>query len=370
MPVNRAPKAEMGQCFFAGSLVGAMCAYAFLKLLSYHSAQREQHNSKEDKHTDESLWSADRPTLHKHMQHNDGRLEIQAIGEVRSVYSLCVGTPRQGLLAPHARGRIDLFMQADAIDGLDEYGYVWIIFIFHLNTLPKRNKIPMKIAPPSLGGKKVGVLATRSPHRPNPIGITLARLDEVVTTNKSVSLHVSGIDLVSGTPVIDIKPFVSVYDTVDNSEKPNMPNWVFGGLHLRRTVEFEEKALRQLHEIVHSNKKLEFYGQLGESNDDALKNIQRCIEEVLSIDVRSRWLTTKTRKGNYKAERAERLKQKQQGLSRHLKKDDDIESSQQLDNLLIRFQVEQSNVKILESSQGSGAEDVVLVTTIEYCGEP
>ena len=111
-----------------------------------------------------STSATTRPTLEDVLKQNDDRLEIQAIGVVRSVYRLCVGTPRQGLLAPHARGRLDLTaVPAEAVQGLEEYSHIWIFFIFHLNTLPKQGnkKAPMKIAPPILGGRKIGVLASR-----------------------------------------------------------------------------------------------------------------------------------------------------------------------------------------------------------------
>eukprot|EP00536_Pseudo-nitzschia_multiseries_P007872 jgi/Psemu1/196647/e_gw1.190.68.1 len=140
--------------------------------------------------------------------------------------------PCQGLLAPDARGRIELdkignsstaatrgrieldkignSSTAATVSGLEEFSYIWILFHFHLNTqsAKKERRFKSKIAPPALGGKKVGIYATRSPHRHNPIGITLCKLDRIqVHGPHDVTLHVSGLDLVDGTPVLDIKPY-------------------------------------------------------------------------------------------------------------------------------------------------------------------
>lgn len=131
----------------------------------------------------------------------------------RSCYRLCVGTPRQGMLAPHARGRIELSVAEDALDGVADFGYVWIVFGFHLNTVGAKTRT--KIAAPARGTTgRVGVLATRSPHRFNSIGITLAKLEGVEMVQRKNDrgrikripcIHISGHDLVDGTPVFDVK---------------------------------------------------------------------------------------------------------------------------------------------------------------------
>ena len=77
--------------------------------------------------------------------------------------------------------------------------------MFHLN---KQNSVKAKVKPPRLGGQKRGVFATRSPHRPCPVGLSLVRIDEVVGD----TVHVSGVDLVDGTPILDIKPYIPTYD--------------------------------------------------------------------------------------------------------------------------------------------------------------
>ena len=79
--------------------------------------------------------------------------------------------------------------------------------------------------------KKVGVLSTRSPHRPNPIGITLAKVEKVDKRNRA--LHVSSCDLVHDTPILDIKPYVPMYDSID---KARVPSWIEESIDTRNTV--------------------------------------------------------------------------------------------------------------------------------------
>ena len=209
-----------------------------------------------------------------------------------------------------------------------------------------------------------------APHRPNPVGVTLARLDRLEKSNKVTSLYLSGIDLVDGTPVVDIKPFVPLYD----SDNPCIvPNWVAGGLALKRKVAFSPEADEQLASYLRNGEQdtLAFYGRQGESPEHALTNVKACIEEVLSSDVRSQWQTKKARKGKFQAERADRLKQL---ASLDAERDDLLEHamdgscSQQIDNLLIRFHVNQprsSEELQQQASNFSGAEDDVVVTSIE-----
>jgi tRNA (Thr-GGU) A37 N-methylase len=93
----------------------------------------------------------------------------------------------------NARARLTLLndLNESCLDGLEDYGYVWLVFIFHIGMNDYNNK-KSKIAPPKLGGKKIGVFATRSPHRYNPIGLSLAKLDKV----EGRTIYISGADLV------------------------------------------------------------------------------------------------------------------------------------------------------------------------------
>jgi tRNA-Thr(GGU) m(6)t(6)A37 methyltransferase TsaA len=357
----------------------------------------------------------------------DDSLTVRPIGTIRSVYRLCVGTPRQGLLAPSARGCIQLYKLGDAsiqeaVSGLEEFSYIWILFVFHLNTRSSsaNRRFKSKISPPALGGRKVGVYATRSPHRANPIGITLCKLDRIqVDGPHRVTLFISGLDLVDGTPVLDVKPYVPTYDSVipfttyNASEKDSVlssttqeslttstitqqqsqlllpelppvrvPDWVDGGLKTFRPVTVTDRAKHELQAILQNNPNaLEFYGphhhQAHRDKDtDAFTEMLRCITQVLAMDVRSSYQTQKSRKGQFQAECAQRM-QSSFGLPRHQSNhetnndDDDHQNqssnvcTQQLDNLLIGYRVEQTKELRRGTSKNSGAEDVIVVESIQ-----
>merc|ERR1712136_250672 len=120
------------------------------------------------------------------------------------------GTPRQSNICSSSRGVLkiskELFSNPEhSLCGIESFSHVWVMFMFHLN---KNKGCKAKVKPPRLDGTKVGVFASRTPHRPNQIGLTLAKLDHV----KGDELYVSGIDIVDGTPIVDIKPYIPMYD--------------------------------------------------------------------------------------------------------------------------------------------------------------
>jgi hypothetical protein len=160
---------------------------------------------------------------------------------------------------------------------------------------------------------------------------------------------------VDGTPVVDIKPYVPNYDSVP-VDQLKVPSWVSDGLDTRRPVNIESRALQQLEQILTENPNaLQFYG--GQSLDATVEQVANCIAEVLSVDVRSAWQTKKAREGKSQAERASRVQgDYMEGSS---------ECTQQLDNLLIRYTVSQPDTQNRDESEGSGAEDIVLVHSIE-----
>lgn len=132
---------------------------------------------------------------------------IEPIGYIESDYPDKFGVPRQPGLAPAARARLvlhDDYANPLAVRGLDSFSHLWLTFLFHHS--PKR-WAPL-VRPPRLGGNaKVGVFASRSTHRPNRLGLSLVELG-YITTHSGVSLELHGCDLVSGTPVLDIKPYL------------------------------------------------------------------------------------------------------------------------------------------------------------------
>jgi tRNA-Thr(GGU) m(6)t(6)A37 methyltransferase TsaA len=352
----------------------------------YDNDNESNKSSNESKPKDISERKGRFTTIEDTMMANDGNLQVRPIGTVRSVYRLCVGTPRQGMLAPHARARIELHNMDDdrtgvaaaaSVDGLQHFSHVWIVFIFHLNTVGKHTH--SKIAPPALGGSKVGVLATRSPHRLNPIGMTLAKLDAIrmIPQPRTAEgrkqgpmtvLEISGSDLVDGTPVLDIKPYVPTYDAVA-SDNCVVPEWVSEGLSTARPVHFTERAENELRNIVANYAtRLEFYGNptIPSNCESVYESIKACIQEVLAVDVRSRHQTNKARLGLSRAEKADRLRYQEQqtGLTQPSTKEKEDVCTQQLDNLLVSFTVTKTDRLEREESIGSGAEDRVTVESI------
>ena len=124
------------------------------------------------------------------------------------------GIPRQSGLVSSLRGEIHfegIFRNPDAIRGIEEYSHLWLLWGFSEN---KKDVINLTVAPPRLGGKeRRGIFATRSPFRPNSIGLSSVRLEEVrYEENGEPVLIVSGADLLNGTPIYDIKPYLPYTD--------------------------------------------------------------------------------------------------------------------------------------------------------------
>jgi tRNA-Thr(GGU) m(6)t(6)A37 methyltransferase TsaA len=133
------------------------------------------------------------------------------IGIVHSCFHEKFAIPRQPSLAEAARGVLELYPPYDkpeALAGLEEVSHLWLLFVFHA---ARSGPDHLRVRPPRLGGnQRVGVFASRSTHRPNPLGQSVVRLDSI----KPGHLLISGIDLLDGTPVLDIKPYVPYADSV------------------------------------------------------------------------------------------------------------------------------------------------------------
>ncbi len=160
------------------------------------------------------------------------KLELSSIGIVRSCFKERFGIPRQGSLAPSAWARLELKLEEgeaeDALRGLEGFSHVWLVFAFH-----EAKGAKALVRPPRLGGaRKLGVFATRSPHRPNPLGLTLARLERI----EGATLHLSGVDLLDGTPVFDVKPYLPYSDAVADARAGWVPE------ERRLEVSFEPEA--------------------------------------------------------------------------------------------------------------------------------
>ncbi|XP_054440929.1 tRNA (adenine(37)-N6)-methyltransferase [Pteronotus mesoamericanus] len=147
-----------------------------------------------------------------------GNLLTEPIGYLESCFSAKNGTPRQPSICSHSRAclriRKSIFNNPEhSLMGLEQFSHVWILFVFHKNG---HLSCKAKVQPPRLNGAKTGVFATRSPHRPNAIGLTLAKLEKV----DGGAVYLSGIDMIHGTPVLDIKPYIADYDSPQNLIEP------------------------------------------------------------------------------------------------------------------------------------------------------
>ncbi|XOZ34902.1 tRNA (N6-threonylcarbamoyladenosine(37)-N6)-methyltransferase TrmO [Halomonadaceae bacterium KBTZ08] len=135
---------------------------------------------------------------------------IKPIGTIHSCFPDKFGVPRQPSLCPHARGEVILhppWNSEDAFRGLEAFSHVWVTFLFH--QVPADHPPSTLVRPPRLGGNtRVGVFASRSPFRPNRLGLSLVRNQGLNHRNGALRLAISEIDLVDNTPVVDIKPFL------------------------------------------------------------------------------------------------------------------------------------------------------------------
>lgn len=163
---------------------------------------------------------------------------LQIIGVLRSCFREKFGTPRQPHLAPGATASLTIARQwqpEESLVGLSGFSHVWLISYFHLNT---NTRFSAKVHPPRLRGQTIGLFASRSPHRPSPLGLSLAKLVKV----EGDTIHLSGIDLVDGTPILDVKPYVPESDWRADATSGWTAHAPFPSLN----VEFSEKALSDI----------------------------------------------------------------------------------------------------------------------------
>lgn len=163
---------------------------------------------------------------------------IEPIGYVISPNKQRYETPHQGVLADDSTSVIRLnhgMNYEQALKHLDGFAMIWVIYRFHLNPEWK----PM-VSPPR-SEHKVGVFASRSPHRPNGIGLSAVKLVKV----KGLEITISGSDILDGSPVLDIKPYIPVYDSFPEVAT----GWVKNDQRVRFKVELTEEATAQTEEI-------------------------------------------------------------------------------------------------------------------------
>ena len=141
-------------------------------------------------------------------------MDIFPIAHFRSPFTSKFGIPKQSGLVEELRGSIIFepkYRNTDYIRGLEDFDFLWLIWEFSAN--PHRAVSPV-VRPPVLGGnERVGVFATRSPFRPNPLGLSSVKIDHVdMSDSLGPVIHVLGADLMDGTPIFDIKPYIAYAD--------------------------------------------------------------------------------------------------------------------------------------------------------------
>jgi tRNA (adenine37-N6)-methyltransferase len=157
--------------------------------------------------------------------------------------------PRQSGLISKAYSELTIspeWQPEQALQGLSGYSHVWIVFVFHLN---KSVRYHAKVHPPRMNGESIGVFATRSPHRPNPIGLSLV---EIVKIEKDKIIF-AGADLVDGTPVLDIKPYLPQFENQPQAKS----GWSTESAEKNIQVEFSEIADSALNSWIEKSKRPE-----------------------------------------------------------------------------------------------------------------
>lgn len=147
------------------------------------------------------------------------KYEVDQIGMIRSCYAEKFGIPRQPGLVDKAHSYLTLngvYGRQETVHELTQFSHVWILFLFH-ETIAEGWKTTVR--PPGLGGqKRVGVFASRSPHRPNHLGMSVVELITVFQGDEGVTLKLGGGDFLDKTPVLDIKPYLPYCDSVEEAK--------------------------------------------------------------------------------------------------------------------------------------------------------
>ncbi len=204
------------------------------------------------------------PASYKPMNNS---IKLNIIGVAHTPFKQKFGIPRQPRLAPEIPGTIEIFSpynREEAFRSIDEFSHLWVSFIFHEI---KSGKWQPMVRPPRLGGnKKVGVFASRSTHRPNPLGLSVVKLEKVEVSNQQILLEISSHDLLDQTPIVDIKPYLPYSDAIANASNGYAPS-----------------PKQELYEVKFSAKSLQFI-ELWQ-HEQAV-NLQSQLSNILSQDPR------------------------------------------------------------------------------------
>lgn len=171
------------------------------------------------------------------------KFEIATLGIIHSPYKEKFAIPRQPGLVQSATARLELlapYNQPDTVRGIEQFSHLWLSFVFHQTMAQGWHPT---VRPPRLGGnERVGVFASRSTFRPNPLGLSVVPLLGVTHDNSGLWLELGAVDLLDGTPIVDIKPYIPYADSIANAQggfAPDAPK-------ARLQVALSEQATSQL----------------------------------------------------------------------------------------------------------------------------
>lgn len=194
------------------------------------------------------------------------RLLLTPIAIIRSPFKEKFATPRQSGLTPSVKALIEFlpeFNSTESVRGLEGFSHIWLLFVFHQHI--EQGWSPT-VRPPRLGGnRRVGVFASRSPFRPNPIGLSAVKLLDIHNKAGALTLEVQGADLIDGTPIIDIKPYISYADRIPEA----LGGFAASEPQTTLEIHFSDAAQRKLSD---------FSGQTPE--------LETLIRETLALDPR------------------------------------------------------------------------------------
>lgn len=207
-------------------------------------------------------------------------VKMPIIGYMKSPYREKFGIPRQPNLV-QVESYIEMvepYNDLLAFEGIEEFSHLWLIWQFHENKNQQDSpQFRPQVRPPRLGGnKKIGVFATRSMYRPSPMGLSVVQLKDVKKVGKSVHVYVTGSDLLDGTPILDIKPYIQYSDAVVDAQSGYAQEQP-----IRKQVIWSEQAIAQQQSFMQMK-------QLNQQTIDEL-------EQVLSLDPRPAYQQDETR---------------------------------------------------------------------------
>jgi tRNA-Thr(GGU) m(6)t(6)A37 methyltransferase TsaA len=201
---------------------------------------------------------------------------FQTIGVIHSCFKEKFGIPRQSGLIPEAEALLKIlppFNRPEAFRGIEDYSHLWITFLFHATA---RDRWKATVRPPRLGGnQRVGVFASRSPFRPNPIGLSVVKLLHLDLSHQQVRLRLGGVDLLNGTPVLDIKPYLPYSDSIPSASAGYAPTPPGNEIELSFSSSAEARLL--------------------EYKPEQADHLKRLIQQVLANDPRPAYLHAQRR---------------------------------------------------------------------------